>query len=94
MKWSDAHSLHLVHSFKVLHFSHTVDERDRIALLTYNTSVKQHFGLQEATAENKQMFRNAISTIIADGRTNLCDGLMKGKYNTIVTYLGSITLKQ
>eukprot|EP00731_Ephydatia_muelleri_P036950 Em0361g3a len=55
-----------------------VDERDCIALLTYNTSVKQCFGLQEATAENKQIFQNAISTIIADGRTNLCDGLMKG----------------
>ena len=64
----------------LLHFSHTVDERDRIALLTYNTSVKQHFGLQEATPENKQIFQNAISSIIADGRTNLCDGLMKGKY--------------
>ena len=57
-----------------------MDERDRIALLTYNTSVKQHFGLQEATAENKQIFQNVISSIIADGRTNLCDCLTKGKY--------------
>eukprot|EP00731_Ephydatia_muelleri_P031014 Em0022g528a len=62
----------------LLRLIHLLDERDRIALLTYNTSVKQHFALQEATAENKQIFQNAISSIIADGRTNLCDGLMKG----------------
>eukprot|EP00731_Ephydatia_muelleri_P031018 Em0022g532a len=62
----------------LLRLINLLDERDCIALLTYNTSVKQCFGLQEATAENKQIFQNAISTIIADGRTNLCDGLMKG----------------
>ncbi|KAL5460235.1 hypothetical protein EMCRGX_G033664 [Ephydatia muelleri] len=62
----------------LLRLIHLLDERDRIALLTYNTSVKQHFALQEATAENKQIFQNAISSIIADGQTNLCDGLMKG----------------
>ena len=62
----------------MLLYFHTVDERDRIALLTYNTSVKQHFGLLEATAENKQIFKDAISPITAEGRTNLCDGLMKG----------------
>ena len=57
-----------------------MDEKDRIALLTYNTSVKQKFGLQEATKDNKTVFQEAINSITADGRTNLCDGLIKGKY--------------
>lgn len=55
-----------------------MDERDRIALLTYNTVARQHFGLLEATAENKKIFRDAVSSITAQGRTNLCDGLIKG----------------
>ena len=52
-----------------------MDEKDRIALILFNSSVKLLNGLEYLTSENKTKIKKKIEEINADGGTNIASGL-------------------
>ena len=52
-----------------------MDEKDRIALILFNSSAKLLNGLEYLTSENKTKIKKKIEEINADGGTNIASGL-------------------
>ena len=52
-----------------------MDEKDRIALILFNSSAKLFNDLEYLTKENKAKIKKKIETIDADGGTNIASGL-------------------
>ena len=57
-----------------------VGETDRFSLITYETSVKTVFGLTPMTADHKTEKKSLIKKLRTGDMTNLCEGLLTGKY--------------
>ena len=52
-----------------------MDENDRICLILFSTFAENYFNLNYLTKQNKKILINKIDQIVADGWTNILDGL-------------------
>mmetsp|Transcript_28743 Transcript_28743/g.37726 ORF Transcript_28743/g.37726 Transcript_28743/m.37726 type:complete len:759 (+) Transcript_28743:142-2418(+) len=57
---------------------HTLTEKDRLALVSYNSSARQVFGLIQMTNEGKKTAEVAMEALAPGGQTNIWDGLLTG----------------
>ena len=52
-----------------------MDEKDRICLILFSNSARNYFNLNYLTKQNKKILFDKIDQIVADGWTNILDGL-------------------
>ncbi|MFC1523340.1 VWA domain-containing protein [Thermodesulfobacteriota bacterium] len=62
----------------ILRLIDSLTEKDRFALVSYSDGVRRHTGLLNATPDNRQIFIDQVTTISAQGGTNLGAGLQEG----------------
>lgn len=55
-----------------------LNDKDRLALITYDTEIYTDFDLMNMTKENKKKASDKIQNIMDGSSTNLCGGLMRG----------------
>ena len=60
----------------------TVRDTDRFSLITYDESVKTVFDLTPMTADHKAEKKDLIKRVVTGRMTNLCEGLLTGKYSS------------
>jgi hypothetical protein len=56
----------------------SLKDNDRLSLVSYSNSAKVVCGLTPMTAAGKSRALSLVDTLVADGMTNLWDGLKKG----------------
>ena len=65
---------------------------DRICLVLYDDRVDVEFPLTRMTKDNKELTKAKVEKIKDRGATNLCGGLLKGKFQLGHSYCRSVTI--
>lgn len=57
---------------------HSLEDYDRLSLVSFETKATTIFGLIEMNPKGKQLALQELETLVAEGQTNLWDGLFNG----------------